>query len=263
MKRNAIARIVIYAILAIVLISILCSFLITDGFLIHFGSPNGTIVDGEVTIDSNQVKNIEINWAYGSVEIKTANTDHISISEVSTEEAKCKMTYKISGNTLNLEYGSDSISVGLGNLSVPEKNLIIIVPENWVCGELEIDGASLLINIDNITIEKMDLDGASCSLAFLGSVDHIDIDGASADIRLTCRNRVSTIDVDGTSCNLQLILPQGCGFAVDVDGISYGFHTELPIITEGDQKVYGDKHCQISIDGISCEVTIAEASSTQ
>lgn len=262
MKRNAIARIIIYAIITIILSSILLVFLIADDLFISFGSSDGEIVNGQLSLPSDQIKNIEIDWAAGSIEILTANTDLITVSEQVSEESKYKMVYKIRGNTLSLEYASGTVSIGFGSVDLPEKNLVITVPENWVCGELEIDGASLSINIENLAVEEMDLDGASYNVAFLGSVDRIDIDGASADIRLTCINRVSTIDVDGASCELELILPQGCGFAVDVDGLSYGFHTELPVTTEGDRKVYGDKHCQISIDGISCEVTICEAEAT-
>lgn len=260
MKRNAIARIVIYAVLAIVLSSILFSFLIMDNFIINIGSSDGEVVNDELTIPSDQVKNIEIDWAAGSVEIRVANTDHITVSEQSTEESIYKLTYKISGNILKLSYASGNISIGLNKPRIPEKTLIITVPENWICGKLQIDGASLDINIENLTVEEIDLDGASCNLEFLGSVDQVEIDGASMDIQLNCSNRVSSIDVDGASCSLDLSLPYGCGFVVDVDGISYSFHTDLPITTEGDRKVYGDKHCKITIDGLSCEVTIRENS---
>lgn len=259
MKSNAIARIIIYAIVAIVLISILCGFLIMDTFVINIGSDNGTVVEGETSIDASEIKNIEIDWAAGSVEIIVTDADHITISEVMPEDSKYKMTYKISSNTLKLEYATGVFSIGFGDWSIPKKDLIITVPKDWICEELEIDGASLAINIQNLTIEKFDLDGASCDVFFAGSLDRIDIDGASTSLTLSCTNQISAINIDGASCDLDLTLPQGCGFLLQMDGLSCDLHTDLSGVTADGKTVYGNGHCKIDVDGISCDVTIAES----
>ncbi len=259
MKRNAIARIIAYSILALVLIAILIGTIGLEGmiFSIHINN-SGTVVEDETALEASGIQNIEIDWAAGSVEIRTAETDQITISEVRPENSKYKMTYEISDQTLKLEYGNGVFSIGLGNQSIPSKDLLITVPQDWICEELEIDGASLDIKLQDLTVESLNLDVASCSLQFSGSVDHVEIDGASIDMEFHCTNRVSGIEVDGASCELDLTLPKDCGFTVNVEGLSYALHTDLSLTQQGDNKIYGDGYCKINIDGVSCEVTIRE-----
>lgn len=260
MKRNAIVRIILYTFLALTLTAVMICGILEEGFTfgIHINT-GGTTVEDKVTLDASRIQNIDINWAAGSVEIRTADSDQISIEEIRSENAKAKMTYKISGNTLQLDYGEAKVSIGFGCNSMESKNLIVTVPKDWACEELEIDGAYLDIDIQILNVQKIDLDGASCSLNFSGSLDRIDIDGASAKITLNCTNRISAINVDGASCDLDVTLPKDCGFRLEMDGLNCDLHTELPGIAADGKTVYGDGHCQISVDGISCDVTIHES----
>jgi len=107
-------------------------------------------------------------------------------------------------------------------------------------------------------VHTLDLDGASCSLRFFGSVETVEIDGASADIELHCTNPVSDINVDGASCDLELTLPEGCGFLVEMDGLSCSFRSDLDYSTGDGSYFRGDRHCRISVDGLSCDVYIRE-----
>lgn len=259
MKRNAIVRIILYSFLALTLTCVMIGGILAEGFTFGINiSTGGTTVDDELTLDASQIKNMEIDWAAGSVEIRTADTDHITIQEIRPENAKYKMTYKISGSTVELHYGSTKISIGFGNGNIPSKDLIITVPKNWVCGELEIDGAALDIEIQDLAVDKIDLDGAACSVDFNGSVDRIDIDGASADITLNCTNRISAINVDGASCDLDVILPKDCGFLVEMDGLSCSFYSDLDYSRSSGSYSFGDQHCRVNVDGISCDVSIQE-----
>ena len=257
-KSKSMLRAIPYTLLIVILIFILIACLGLRNFPLNLPLSTGTPVEGDVTLDAASVKNLQIDWASGNVTIQTADVDIITIVASNHENTKHKTTYKLDGDTLQLSFSNRIYIFGIEAL--PSKDLTITVPEDWFCEELEIDGISISIDITGLQSESLSLDGASCTLHYHGSVDQVDIDGASMDIRLNCSNRVSSIEVDGAACTLDLTLPQGCGFVVDVDGLSYGFHTELPITTEGDQKIYGDGHCKISVEGLSCVVTIAEGS---
>lgn len=259
MKRNAITRIILYSILALTLTGILISGLGMNGlnFIFTFGS-GGTVVEGEVTFNASQIKNLEINWAAGSVEIRAADTDHITISEVRSENSKHKMVYNLSGDTLQLDYASGKISIGFGNRNLPNKDLVITVPKDWVCKELEIDGAALSIDIQDVTVGKFELDGASCDVNVVGTVEQVDIDGASTDISISSFHPISSVQIDGASCKLELILPKECGFLVQMDGLSCRFHSDLDYSKSGGTYAYGNRQCVVDIDGISCDVTIQE-----
>lgn len=257
MKANAIARIVIYSLLILIFTSILLAGIGIGGLTFHISSGNGTVVENEASVSADGIKNLEINWASGSVKIETAETDRITFRETSSSDSKYRMTYQLSGNTLKLNYGTTGISISL--ISIPSKDLIITVPHGWICKKLEIDGASLSIDISGIIVDTMDLDGASNELEFSGSLAEADIDGASNSVTLICANRPSRIDLDGASCDLNLTIPKGCGFAVQMDGLSCDFHSDLNCTGSGGEYHYGDRYCKINADGISCDITVNES----
>jgi hypothetical protein len=259
MKRNAIARIVIYSILAVVLTGVLLVGILANGFSFDFGSSGGTTVESETSIDVSGIKKLDIDWACGDVTIQVADTDQITFKETAPENCKYKMTYDVSGSTLVLEYGSPKISIGIGNNSMPRKDLLITVPKDWVCEQIELDGASLNISIKHLTVETIDLDGAANRLEFLGSVENVDVDGASNGIYISCENHPTLIDIDGASCELELILPKGCGFAVSMEGLSCDFNSDLDYATKNGQHIYGNGHTNVNVDGLSCDITISES----
>lgn len=258
MKRNAIARIVIYSILAVVLTGVLLVGILADNLSFDFGSSGGTTVESEVSMDAKDIKNLDIDWACGAVTINVADTDQITFKETAPENCKYKMTYDVSGSTLALDYGS-KIAIGFGNNSMPRKDLEITVPRDWACEQIEIDGASLNISIKHLTVEKIDLDGAANRLEFLGSVENVDVDGASNSLLMNCESHPILIDIDGASCELNLILPMGCGFAVDMEGLNCEFNSDLDYTTKNGQHIYGNGHTNVNVDGLSCDVTISES----
>lgn len=258
MKRNSIARIVIYSLVVLMLTGILLVGIAANGFTYEIGSSHGTVTNGEASLDASQIQNIEIDWASGSITIRSGDEPQITVSETS-EDSKYQMTYAVRGNTLSLDYSSSTICIGFGNFTIPAKDLVITVPQDWVCKDLEIDGASLDITIEDLNLQTLDLDGASCSLRYSGSVENVEIDGASADIDLNCANPVSDININGASCDLELTLPEGCGFWVQMDGLSCSFRSDLDYSTDNGSYFRGDWHCRISVDGLSCDVYIRES----
>lgn len=253
MKRNAIVRIILYTILALVLTGVLIAG-IEDEFYLYQTSI-GSAVEESVEYDPTMVNKLEINWASGKVILIPYDTEQIILRQSKPEESTEKMYCALDGGTLKIDYSKRPFHIG----TLPEKELLILVPSDWVCEELEIDGASLQIEIRDQNIGKIDLDGASCSLNFSGSVENVEVDGASADIHLVCSNRISSISVDGASCKLDVTLPAGCGFRVDMDGLGCKFNSDLAGIAQNGHYSYGDQQCKIEVDGLSCEVRISAA----
>ena len=110
MKRNAIARIVIYSILAVVLTGVLLVGMLVNDFIIDFGSSGVTTEESEASVDVNGINKLDINWACGAVTIQVGDTDQITFKETAPENCKYQMTYDVNGSTLELNY-SQRISI--------------------------------------------------------------------------------------------------------------------------------------------------------
>lgn len=251
MRSNAIVRIVIYSLVLLLLVGILCVGL-NPSALLNFTS--GTYITGDGSVSAADVTALQIDWAAGSIEIVTADTDEITFSESGTAGENQRMVYSLKGGTLNIRYSSTTVILGFG--SNPSKDLTVTVPESWVCQNLEIDGASLDVAVNGLDLEQLEVDGASNRIHFDGSVTSADIDGASNSITLISAVPVKSVDLDGASCELDLTLPADCGFRVNVEGLSCDFRSDLPYATENGSQVYGDEYCKISADGLSCDVTV-------
>ena len=253
MKTNAIVRIVLYALLILILCGILVTVLGFDLFMTDTDS--STSVNGaEAGVDAEDVKNLKIEWAAGSVTIVASDTDQIVFSESGSFTEKYSMVCSRKGDTLTIAYAKSSVTMGFG--SSPSKNLTITVPKDWICQELEVEGAALEVEINGLTVREFDIDGASNEIVFTGTLESLDCDGASCELTLNCLTKPKEIDLDGASIQLDLYLPAECGFLVQMDGLSCSFRSDLNYTNRNGDYLYGDGYCKVNADGLSCSITV-------
>lgn len=257
MKTNAIIRIVCYSLVVLLLTGILLTGLGIGSLVFSIGSDPG-YTSGQGSIDAEGVSDLEIEWAAGSITIQTGDTDQITFTESGNFEEKDAMAYKLQGDTLHISYSKANIQIGFVSLS--EKDLVITVPQDWFCEKLELDGASLDMQITGLSIGTLDIDGAANSISVTGAVETLECDGASCEVTLVCTGRPGSIDLDGAACSLDLILPKDCGFQLQMDGLNCDFDSDLAYTGSNGNYIYGDRHTKINADGISCEITIQQTS---
>ena len=255
MKRNAVARIVIYSLIVLILLGILIAGLGLDLYSFRRDSELVYTDGDEISLDADEISWIELNWAAGSISIRTADTDQITFTESGTTD-KYRMSYELEGGKLSIDYTARSI-IGAGN--IPGKDLTITVPTDWVCKGLELDGAALEVEIDGLNVLDFEIDGAANEIDFTGSLRELDCDGASCRLNLNCLEAPSKIDLDGASVEMTICLPSECGFLAEISGLSCFFHSELDYTHRDDTYSYGDKHCKISADGLSCSITVEQS----
>lgn len=259
MKRNAIVRIILYAILALVLTGILVTSILADSFVfsIGSGSNNGIEVEYESSVEAENGMTLEINWAAGNVVVKREeDVDRIIFRETADTEIKHPMTYSYVDDTLELNHSNVSISFGVNKPQNQKKNLVVVVPMDWKCEKLIINGAALDITLDDIKVEELEVDGAGMNIDFFGWVKSIEIDGAGCKADLTCTNSVQKIQMDGAGCDLTVTLPEESGFMVQMDGLACNYSTDIASYRENGNIVYGDQQCKIEVDGIGCHVGV-------
>lgn len=250
MKTNAIVRIVVYALVAVVLILLLSTCLLLGDFSIPIGTSD--YIAGNGSFPASEITALDIDWAAGSVDIVMHDSDKITFYDYSESKNPKPMAYKKENGTLKLRYSKPAISFG----NSPAKSLTVCVPRDWFCRTLDLDGASLYVFVHKLSVDYLNLDGVSNQITFNGSIKTLDCDGVSNQITLRCHANPDAIDVDGVSNQLILALPQGCGFQATVDGLSNHFESELDVVSRDAHLVYGDGACQIDVDGISCTLVV-------
>lgn len=287
MKTNAIIRIVLLSIAILVLLSILGAGLVfglfafdTESDTSAFNQELPVASDGEVTrgsVDAASIHNIDISWISGSVTISPhAEPSEIVISESGNDNEKYNMVYSREGNTLKIDFCDDNTRFSTFGVSMNvDKDLVILVPEGWQCSQLNIDTVSADVTVRNLditeadcnsasaqcyfedcTIGELSMDTASGDLEYSGALDCLDFDGASANCSVAVSNVPRSVEVDAASGNLDLYLPDDCGFTCEVEAISGSFSSDFETTSHHGHHRYGDGGCRIQVDAISGDVKI-------
>lgn len=289
MKTNAIIRIVIWSIVIVLFVGILVFFL--GGYPV-FGTilNNSTVIPisedtaGESaliantvhTVTANAITDIEIEWAAGSIILQPGDVEAITFSETAVSDNADALVWEQKGSKLKIQYFKDSVvnfNIGIGNTLT--KDLLITVPQDWVCNSLEIDAASAVLTVTGLTIREveidtasgpcdfincnitsLDLDTASGDIYFTGCLDELDCDAASASFTGVLDNVPSRMDMDSMSGNLDITLPEGAGFTVTMDALSSDFSSDFATTTQNGRHVHGDGSCRINVDAMSGDVII-------
>lgn len=289
MKRNAIARIIIFSIIILVLLVILLA-----GVSFHslFAGrttrsserwetseadiPYSTSAAESIGTASSGIRDIKIEWVSGTITILAGDVDAITYQESPVSSSDDAMVVKDSGGELVISFCKDRISFPSFGLSVDiSKDLTITLPRDMVLGSLEIETVSSEVFIQDIsihevefegvsgdctfvncTVKDLDMDTTSGNIRFSGALTQLDFDGASADLYCVLTNTPASIQVDSMSGDLDITLPPDSGFTVKLDAMSSDFSSEFSATTQNGNYVYGDGACRITVSAMSGEVTI-------
>lgn len=277
MKTNAIVRIVLFSIAILILLGILFLGLFIGLFTFNTEDDSVQYIEQDHSFSSDaagfsadEIQDIQIEWAAGTITMQPGDTDTIEVTEYGSGEP---MVIRQTGDKLVIKFSD--VNTHFGITIDYSKDLVITVPRDWVCGELEMDvasaqaeisdlhirnvdfdGASGNCTFDNCTVDTLDIDTASGDIHYNGSLNSLECDAASADCVLVLLNTPSRIDLDGMSGDLDITLPEGSGFAVSMDGLSSEFSSDFEFTIRNGRYVYGDGSCVITVDAMSGDVMI-------
>ncbi len=289
MKNNALIRMILYSVALIVLLAIFIAGMTGDllgdlnlsfgGFSVHLGddpnTPGTASSNGQVSAE--ETESIHVQWAVGSVTIQTGDVEEIQFSETGNFDEENAMFWNQGGNTLRIQYCKPKVIFGI-SYNGSAKDLTITVPRDWsgrriqieaasayveilnlTVGTLEFDGASGTLSLENCAVGNLDVDTASGDVYFNGTLKTLDCDAASANLVVVLSNVPDSIELDSASGDLDLTLPAGSGFELEMDTMSGDFSSDFPTTNKNGSHVCGDRHCKIEVDGMSSDVIIRQA----
>ena len=273
MKGKAIARIVLFSMIALVLLCVLLAGLGLSFFAKPVSSQIVSVqsTGSEHEFAPGEVSSIFISWASGDIDIQPADQDTVTVSE--ERSGGSSMVVRHLGSTLEIEAGESKWRLGVGKST--QKDLSIRVPRDWLCQSLEISAAAADIRVDGLTItsvalntasvncaftdcavEKMQMNTASSDLDYSGVLKRLELKGASADCNLRLSDAPTAIGMNTASGDLNLTLPDNCGFTLNRSSLSGAFQSDFATTTENDRIVCGDGACQITFSSLSGNINI-------
>lgn len=290
MKRNAIARIIIWSLVAVLLTSLLVvgissspsSFFTGDwssGIIgvTYKNSARYNVGGGTVTDEFHSIK---VNWTNGKINIEAYDGEDTVISETEVAEKENKLRWRVEDGVLKIQQMAAGMRFGLKQ--TPKKTLTVKIPSNVAEGlkavtsdsvsaevtitgisasdKIEIDTVSGGANLKNIKTEKLDIDTVSGSIKAAGEFTELESDSVSGDVTVSSATPLKKLDCDSTSGNIRLTIPKNSGFTLKADTVSGDISCGLPTVSESkNRRVCGDGSADFETDTVSGDLIITSA----
>ncbi len=266
MRSKGIVKIVLFSLLALVLTGALVFALKFDGDLpIFFGSgtyknpESYTVGSGSV---AGELSRVEVNWLSGTVNIRPHDGEEIILRETGAKDTDNEMRFRLQGGTLTVHFRKSGLFWG----ATKQKTLELLIPQSQIQAlqTVEIDTASAEINVEGMdaslfsvdsasgavyakdcTFSSIEIDSASgdCTLdgctagafemdtasgmaTLSGSVEAVEFDSASGDLRITSDVAPREIEVNTASGRSEITLPADAEFSAELDSASGDLRVE-------------------------------------
>lgn len=277
MQISAAIRIILFSILTLILVAALVIGL--SAHLLSVNTQRGHFTTSEeISVPGAQVRNLEIQWASGSITVLPGDGDTITATEAFAGTNDHPMAFAMEGDTLVISYSDQPVRFGFNMGSFHDKDLTVLVPKDWVCDELEVSCASADLTVtglcakkiqfnaasgeghfEDCTTDELEVETASGNIHYIGAAKQIHCGAASAKLTLEMKGTPQKIEIETASGDALILLPENSGFTVDLDAISGDFSSDFSTTKQKDRYICGDGACKISFDGASADITINKA----
>ncbi len=290
MKRNAIARIIIWSLVAVLLTSLLVvgissspsSFFTGDwsSGIIGVTYKNSALYNVGGGTVTDEFHSIKVNWTNGKINIEAYDGEDTVISETEVAEKENKLRWRVEDGVLKIQQMAAGMRFGLKQ--TPKKTLTVKIPSNVaeglkavtsdsVSAEVTITGISASdkieiatviggANLKNIKTEKLDIDTVSGSIKAAGEFTELESDSVSGDVTVSSATPLKKLDCDSTSGNIRLTIPKNSGFTLKADTVSGDISCGLPTVSESNnRRVCGDGSADFETDTVSGDLIITSA----
>lgn len=243
------------------------------------------------SLNAEGVKDIEVDWVAGFVEIQPGDDGMIHFSESASKELTdaMKMVYEVKGDTLHIRFQKNdrNINIDYG------KRLMLMVPEGLVeemdvssvsadvlvgplqVRDLEIDttsGGAALSSVESdkvkvsttsgdvngyVAAREVKADTTSGNISLYGeSGDTYELDTTSGSIELIVES-ASELELDTVSGDVTLLLPGAMGFSLVYETVSGRINSgDFPMTIQNGRYVSGDGGCRIEVDTTSGDLVL-------
>ena len=263
---------------------IVCTIMMS-GCIVHIGGGTSTIKYDNAdsyTIGSGRtsdsIRNLEIDWISGNVDISYGKGDEIIFEETSKDEITDELTMRwlVEDGTLHIKF----CKAGRIRINDLDKTLKVTLPKDLKLQEAEFETVSADIKASELNVKDVNFETVSGSAeAGLYGVRSIDADSVSGDIDITAPDAPENADIETTSGSVRLnlkksiddceistvsgkvtlLLPKKGNFTISYDTTSGNFDSDIEMTPKGSRYVAGKGSDRFDIDTTSGDLRIKKA----
>lgn len=226
----------------------------------------------------DSIRNLEIDWISGKVDISYGKGDEIIFEEMSKDEITDELTMRwlVEDGTLHIKF----CKAGKININNCDKTLKVTLPKNLKLKEAEFETVSADITASELHVKDVNFETVSGSVeAGLYGARSIDADSVSGDIDITAPEEPKNADIETTSGSVRLnlkksagdceistvsgkvtlLLPKKGNFTINYDTTSGDFDSDIEMAQKGSKYVAGKGSDRFTVDTTSGDLRIKKA----
>ena len=180
------------------------------GDTFRYENPERYTVGGASLTDS--VKDLEIQWLTGCIEIQRGDGDNVKFEETANRKLSDELTMRwwLDGETLHIKF----CNTGRWNIGNLQKTLMVTLPNDLLLESAQITTVSADIEVTELSARKINWSTTSGGMTGeLFDTEHIDARTVSGTVDLTSYADAEEVEVDSTSGDISL----GLGIVKDLD----------------------------------------------
>ena len=269
----------------LVVASLIVCMIMMSGCIVHIGGGLSTIkydnADSYTTGNgrtSDSIRNLEIDWISGNVEISYGKEDEIILEETSEDEITDELTMRwlVEDGTLHIKF----CKAGKINVNNCDKTLKVTLPKNIKLEEAEFETVSADITALELHVKDVNFETVSGSVearlygarsidadSVSGDVDIIapdgpkdaDIETTSGSVRMNLKKSIDDCEIGTVSGKVTLLLPKKGNFTISYDTTSGDFDSDIEMAQKGSKYVAGKGSDRFDIDTTSGDLRIKKA----
>ena len=225
---------------------------------------------------ADNVKEIDINWVSGNVEVKFHGESSVVFYEDSESmlDEKTSMYHYFDGRTLHIEFFSAGVHVG----RVPDKTLTVFIPQSLTLDEIDIECVSADVNVEEISASSVNIETVSGEISLTSSVGMSDVslESVSGDIKCNLTTETAEMDVETVSGDLNLYfdafprklnidsvsgdttlyIPESSGLLLEFESVSGDFDSEVSASVKNGNYLIGDGASRAEFESTSGDLSI-------
>ena len=204
---------------------------------------------GGASLPVDGIREIEIEWIAGEVEIECYDGSEIVFSETSAEQLSERQTmrYLVKDGELEIRCCESK------TVQLPEKTLTVQIPASLIVDELEADVVSASLTACGVQAREIKLESISGNICADGlTAEKLQIDTVSGIAEILRCDVARKLKIDTVSGNAAMQLAASAtGFTLKFDTVSGSVHCDVPVTTSRKSMVYGDGSLEIEMESVS------------
>ena len=204
---------------------------------------------GGASLPVDGIREIEIEWIAGEVEIECYDGSEIVFSETSAEQLSERQTmrYLVKDGELEIRCCESK------TVQLPEKTLTVQIPASLIADELEADVVSASLTARGVQAREIKLESVSGNICADGlTAEKLQIDTVSGIAEILRCDVARKLKIDTVSGNAAMQLAASAtGFTLKFDTVSGSVHCDVPVTTSRKSMVYGDGSLEIEMESVS------------